>query len=57
VNCLALGGVDTEMFRHAFPHAEASFNPTQMAQYIVDFALTGGKYFNGKVLPVSVTTP
>lgn len=57
VNCLALGGVDTEMFRHAFPHAEASFNPAQMAQYIVDFALTGGKYFNGKVLPVSVATP
>jgi len=57
VNCLALGGVDTEMFRKAFPHAKASFTPDQMAQYIVDFAMNGNKVYNGKVLPVSVTTP
>ncbi|MFH1936845.1 MAG: SDR family NAD(P)-dependent oxidoreductase [Bacteroidota bacterium] len=57
VNCLALGGVGTEMFQKAFPHAEASYSPNQMAQYIVDFALNGWKHFNGKVLPVSVTTP
>lgn len=54
VNCLALGGVDTEMFRRAFPNAEASYTPTQMAQYIVDFALNGSKHFNGKILPVSL---
>ena len=57
VNCLALGGVNTEMFKTAFPHAKASFEPDQMAQYIVDFALNGNKVYNGKVLPVSVTTP
>ena len=57
VNSLALGGVDTEMFQNAFPHAEASYSPTQMAQYIVDFALNGWKHYNGKVLPVSVNTP
>ncbi len=57
VNCLALGGVDTEMFQKAFPHAEASYSPSHMAQYIADFALNGWKHFNGKVLPVSVATP
>jgi len=57
VNCLALGGVRTEMFEKAFPHAEAAYTPNQIAQYIVDFALNGSKYFNGKVLPVSVMTP
>lgn len=57
VNCLALGGVETEMFKHAFPHAEASYTPNQMAQYIVDFAQNGWKHFNGKILPVSLGTP
>ncbi|MFH1159819.1 MAG: SDR family oxidoreductase [bacterium] len=57
VNCLALGGVGTELFERAFPHAKAAFNPNQIAQYIADFALNGHKYFNGKVLQVSVTTP
>ena len=57
VNCLALGGVNTEMFREAFPHAKASFTPNQIAQYIVDFATNGHKVYNGKVLPVSITTP
>lgn len=57
VNCLALGGVDTEMFQKAFPHAEASYTPNQMAQFIVDFALNGRKHFNGKILPVSLATP
>ncbi len=57
VNCLALGSVATEMFTEAFPHDKAALNPVQMAQYIADFALNGHKYFNGKVLPVAVTTP
>jgi hypothetical protein len=28
-----------------------------MAEYIYDFALTGNKYYNGKVLQVSSSTP
>jgi len=28
-----------------------------MANYIFDFALTGNKYYNGKVLQVSSTNP
>jgi NAD(P)-dependent dehydrogenase (short-subunit alcohol dehydrogenase family) len=57
VNCLALGGVDTEMFRKAFPQAKAPYSANHMGQYIVDFALNGWKYYNGKVLPVSLGTP
>jgi hypothetical protein len=28
-----------------------------MAEFIADFALNGNKYFNGKILPVSLSTP
>lgn len=56
-NVLALGAVNTEMLQEAFPGYEAPLSPRQMADYIFDFALTGNKYFNGKVLQVSSTTP
>jgi len=56
-NCLCLGAVNTEMLKQAFPGYEAPLNPEQMAQYIADFALTGHTFFNGKILPVSVSTP
>jgi NAD(P)-dependent dehydrogenase (short-subunit alcohol dehydrogenase family) len=57
VNCLALGGVQTEMFNRAFPGIKALQNPQQIGQYIAEFALTGDKFFNGKVIPVSATVP
>jgi NAD(P)-dependent dehydrogenase (short-subunit alcohol dehydrogenase family) len=57
VNCLALGAVQTEMFREAFPGKRALLTPQQMADFIADFAVTGQKYFNGKILPVSVSVP
>jgi len=28
-----------------------------MGKYIADFAVTGHRFFNGKVLPVAVSTP
>lgn len=56
-NCLALGAVQTEMLDSAFPGYQAPVNASEMAEYIVDFALNGHRFFNGKVLPVSVTTP
>lgn len=56
-NCLALGAVDTEMLRNAFPGYQAPLKPFEMAQFIYDFALNGYKYFNGKILPVSISTP
>jgi short-subunit dehydrogenase len=57
VNCLALGAVQTEMFKEAFPGKRAPLTPAQMAEFIADFAMTGMKYFNGKILPVSVSVP
>ena len=32
-------------------------NPNEMANYILDFALNGGKLFNGKLICVSNSTP
>lgn len=56
-NGLALGAVQTEMLEEAFPGYKAPLTPEEMAIYIADFALTGAKYFNGKILEVSSTTP
>jgi NAD(P)-dependent dehydrogenase (short-subunit alcohol dehydrogenase family) len=56
-NVLALGAVQTEMLQEAFPGYEAPISAAAMANYIFDFALTGNKYYNGKVLQVSSTNP
>jgi NAD(P)-dependent dehydrogenase (short-subunit alcohol dehydrogenase family) len=57
VNCLALGAVQTEMLAEAFPGYEAPIKPSQMADYIFDFTTKGHQYYNGKILPVSLSTP
>ena len=56
-NVLALGAVQTEMLKEAFPDYEAPTTAVEMATYIKDFALTGNNYYNGKVLQVSNSTP
>ncbi|MEM6517482.1 MAG: SDR family oxidoreductase [Bacteroidota bacterium] len=56
-NVLALGAVQTEMLEEAFPGFEAPVSAKEMAEYIKDFALNGNKYYNGKVLQVSNSTP
>ena len=56
-NVLALGAVQTEMLEEAFPGYKAPLQPKEMAEYIADFSLTGNKYYNGKVLQVSNSTP
>lgn len=56
-NVLALGSVQTEMLAEAFPGYQAPITAEEMADYIFDFTLTGNKYFNGKVLQVSSSTP
>lgn len=56
-NVLALGAVQTEMLEEAFPGYIAPTSATEMANYILDFSLTGNKYYNGKVLQVSSTNP
>ncbi|TCC92148.1 SDR family oxidoreductase [Pedobacter frigiditerrae] len=57
VNCLALGSAQTEMLEAAFPGYESPVMAFEMGKYVADFARTGHKFFNGKVLPVAVTTP
>jgi len=56
-NALALGAVQTEMLTQAFPEFKAPVQANEMADYILQFALEGHRYFNGKVLPVSSSTP
>ena len=56
-NVIALGAVQTEMLEEAFPGYQAPLMPEEIGEYISDFALTGNKYFNGKVLEASSTTP
>ena len=56
-NVLALGAVQTEMLHEAFPGYKAPLSAKEMADYIYDFSLNGNKYYNGKVLQVSSSTP
>ena len=56
-NVLALGAVQTEMLEEAFPGYKAPVSANEMADYIFNFALTGNKFYNGKILQVSSTTP
>ncbi|MDO6519084.1 SDR family NAD(P)-dependent oxidoreductase [Zobellia uliginosa] len=56
-NVLALGAVQTEMLEEAFPGYEAPTTALEMAGYIKNFALTGHKFYNGKLLQVSNSTP
>lgn len=57
INCLALGSAQTEMLEKAFPGYRSPMAAAEMGKFIADFAVSGHKTFNGKILPVSVTTP
>ena len=56
-NALALGAVQTEMLEEAFPGYQAPVTAAKMARYVIDFALKGHQFYNGKVLPISSSTP
>tara|TARA_R110002050_G_scaffold300769_1_gene472432 strand:- start:65316 stop:66002 length:687 start_codon:yes stop_codon:yes gene_type:complete len=56
-NVLALGAVQTEMLEEAFPGYQASTTSLEMAEYIFEFSLNGNKFYNGKLLQVSNSTP
>lgn len=56
-NALALGAVQTEMLEEAFPGYQAPVSANEMASYIYNFALTGNKFHNGKIIEVSSSTP
>ena len=56
-NALCLGAAQTEMLEQAFPGYQAPLSALKMAESIAQFTLTGHQAFNGKVLPMSVSTP
>ena len=56
-NSLCIGAVDTAMLRAAFPGYQAPITPAVMGAYVARFVLEGHGFYNGKVLPVAVSTP
>jgi NAD(P)-dependent dehydrogenase (short-subunit alcohol dehydrogenase family) len=56
-NCLALGAVNTDMLKAAFPGYTAPVSEEEMGEFIGEFVLRGHLIYNGKVLPVSLSTP
>lgn len=56
-NTLALGSVQTKMLEKAFPGFNALTSAKKMANYIFEFSTDGYKLFNGKIIPVSSSTP
>ena len=56
-NVLALGAVQTEMLEEAFPGYKAPLTAKELGKYIMDFALEGNQFYNGKILQVSKTIP
>lgn len=57
VNSLSLGSVNTEMLRKAFPDYQATTEASEMAVFIKQFAETAHHHMNGKIIPVSNSTP
>ncbi len=57
VNALAFGAVQTEMLAQAFPGFAARTSPSEMGGFFKWFVIEGCKRFNGKMLPVSESTP
>lgn len=57
LNCLALGAVQTEMLSLAFPGYHAPVNAAQMAEFIEGFARNAHHVMNGRIIPVTLSTP
>lgn len=57
VNCLAIGSVNTAMLAAAFPGYTAPVSGESMAEFLSWFVINGNHWMNGKVLPVSLSTP
>jgi 3-oxoacyl-[acyl-carrier protein] reductase len=57
VNAIAPGAVQTDMLARAFPDYKAPVSPEKAGEFIGHFAMNGNYFFNGKILPLSVSTP
>jgi NAD(P)-dependent dehydrogenase (short-subunit alcohol dehydrogenase family) len=56
-NALALGAVQTEMLSKAFPNYKAPIEAQEIATFIKEFSLNSHNFINGKIIPVSLSTP
>jgi len=56
-NAIAFGAVQTEMLTEAFPRFKAPVTAKEAAEFVSNFAVTGQKYCNGKVLQLALSTP
>lgn len=56
-NYLALGAVQTEMLKKAFPGFIAPVTSIQMAEFIYHFSIHSADMINGKIIPVALSTP
>jgi len=56
-NALALGAVQTEMLAEAFPNYKAPVSAEQMGEFIANFSLNAKTFFNGKIIPISISIP
>lgn len=57
VNALCLGAVQTEMLEQAFPGFDAPVSADEMGTYIADFAVKASSFYNGQILPVTLSNP
>lgn len=57
VNALALGAVNTKMFRQAFFDGHTEISDVQMADWIFHFALKSGQLMGGQVIQVKKSNP
>ena len=56
-NCLALGAVNTEMLKEAFPGYISHVNPKNMARFARSFSEGSGRLMSGKIIQVAKTNP
>ena len=56
-NCLCFGAVQTKMLTKAFSDYQAPLRDSEAGLFVANFAQTGYRYFRGKIIPVSTTTP
>lgn len=57
INCLAIGAVNTKMMQSAFPNYKSNTDPQDIAEFICNFTHNSKELFNGKIIPVSYTSP
>ena len=57
VNALALGAVQTEMLKEAFPEYKAEISSAQMASYIIGFARSVDNILNGQIIRATSSNP